>query len=92
MHKLATFAQKNKKLHTENRSLQKVVHMQNDVEQEHQSAVYSLKYKIKELIARNAELQHLEEQHDRKIRLLEHEKKELEKAITQMGYTLDKHS
>ena len=91
LHKLAIFAKKNKELHTKNCALQKVVHMQNNMEQEHQSVVYSLEYKIKELVAHNAELQQLEERHDRNIRLLDHKNKELEKAISQMGYALDEH-
>ena len=85
LQKLATFAKKNKKLLTENRTLQKVVHMQNNIEQEHQSAVYSLEYKIKELVARNIQLERLEEQHDRNIRLLHQKNKELQKALSQMG-------
>ena len=85
LQKLAIFAKKNKKLHTENRALQEVVHMQNNIEQEHQSAVYSLEYKIKELVARNVELERLEEQHDRNIRLLHQKNKELQKALSQMG-------
>ena len=91
LQKLAIFAKKNKKLHTENRSLQEVVQTQKNIEQEHQSVVYSLQYKIKELVARNVELEQLEEQHERNIRLLDHKNKELEKAISQMGYVRDEH-
>ena len=82
---------KNKKLHTENRSLQEVVQAQKNIEQEHQSVVDSLQYKIKELVTRNLELEQLEEQHERNIRLLDHKNKELEKAISQMGYVRDEH-
>ena len=91
LQKLAIFAKKKKKLHTENRSLQEVVQTQKNIEQEHQSVVYSLQYKIKELVARNVELEQLEEQHERNIRLLDHKNKELEKAISQMGYVRDEH-
>ena len=65
--------------------------MQADVEKHHQTAVYALEYKIKELSAHNAELQHLEEQHALKIHVLEHENKQLKEGISQMGYELDAH-
>ena len=87
--KLAKFAEKHKELYKKNHCLQKSLHMQADVEQHHQSVVYTLEYKIKELSAHNAELQHLEEQHARKIHVLEHENKQLRKGISQMGYELD---
>ena len=59
--------------------------MQSDIEQDHQSAVYALEQKIKELLTRNAELQYFETYHEVKIINLEETNKRLEEGIDNMA-------
>ena len=58
--------------------------MQREIEQDHQSVVYALEQKIKELLTRNAELQYFETYHQVKILNLEETNKRLEQGIHNM--------
>ena len=64
LQKLKSSVRKNKELQLQNQSLQKKLYMQRDIEQDHQSAVYALEQKIKELLTRNAELEYFETYHE----------------------------
>ena len=58
--------------------------MEREIEQEHQSVVYDLEEKIKELLTRNAELQYFETYHQVKILNLKEKNKVLEQRIDNM--------
>ena len=85
LQKLKTSVRKNKELQLQNRSLQKTLYMQREIEQDHQSVVYALEQKIKELLTRNAELQYFETYHQVKILNLEEINKRLEQRIDNMA-------
>ena len=85
LQKLKTSVRKNKELQLRNHSLQKTLHMEREIEQEHQSVVYDLEEKIKELLTRNAELQYFETYHQVKILNLEEINKRLEQRIDNMA-------
>jgi len=85
LQKLKTSVRKNKELQLKNHSLQKTLHMEREIEQDHQSVVYALEEKIKELLTRNAELQYFETYHQVKMLNLEEEKKVLEQRIDNMA-------
>ena len=59
--------------------------MQRDIEQDHQSVVYALEQKIKDLLTRNAELQYFETYNEVKIHNLEETNKRLEEGIDNMA-------
>ena len=84
LQKLKTSVRKNKELQLQNRSLQKTLYMQREIEQDHQSVVYALEQKIKELLTRNAELQYFETYHQVKILNLKEKNKVLEQRIDNM--------
>ena len=84
LQKLKTSVRKNKELQLKNHSLQKTLHMEREIEQEHQSVVYDLEEKIKELLTRNAELQYFETYHQVKILNLKEKNKVLEQRIDNM--------
>ena len=85
LQKLKTSVRKNKELQLQNHSLQKTLYMQREIEQDHQSVVYALEQKIKELLTRNAELQYFETYHQVKILNLEEINKRLEQRIDNMA-------
>ena len=85
LQKLKTSVRKNKELQLQNHSLQKRLYMQREIEQDHQSVVYVLEQKIKELLTRNAELQYFETYHQVKIRNLEETNKRLKQGIDNMA-------
>ena len=85
LQKLKTSVRKNKELQLKNHSLQKRLYMQREIEQDHQSVVYFLEQKIKELLTRNAELQYFETYHQVKILNLEEINKRLEQRIDNMA-------
>jgi len=85
LQKLKSSVRKNKELQLQNHSLQKKLYMQRDIEQDHQSVVYALEQKIKELLTRNAELQYFEAYHEVKIHSLEKTNKKLEEGIYNMA-------
>ena len=85
LQKLKSSVRKNKELQLQNHSLQKKLYMQRDIEQDHQSVVYALEQKIKELLTRNAELQYFETYHEVKIHNLEETNKRLEEGIDNMA-------
>ena len=85
LQKLKSSVRKNKELQLQNHSLQKRLYMQRDIEQDHQSVVYALEQKIKELLTRNAELQYFETYHEVKIHNLEETNKRLEEGIDNMA-------
>ena len=85
LQKLKTSVRKNKELQLKNHSLQKRLYMQREIEQDHQSVVYVLEQKIKELLTRNAELQYFETYHQVKILNLEEINKRLEQRIDNMA-------
>ena len=85
LQKLKTSVRKNKELQLQNHSLQKTLYMQREIEQDHQSVVYALEQKIKELLTRNAELQYFETYHQVKILNLEEVNKRLEQRIDNMA-------
>ena len=84
LQKLKTSVRKNKELQLENHSLQKKLCMQREIEQDHQSVVYALEQKIKELLTCNAELQYFETYHEVKILNLKEMNKKLEQRIDNM--------
>jgi len=85
LQKLKSSVRKNKELQLQNQSLQKKLYMQRDIEQDHQSVVYALEQKIKELLTRNAELQYFEAYNEVKIHALEETNKKLEEGIHNMA-------
>ena len=85
LQKLKTSVRKNKELQLQNQSLQKRLYTQREIEQDHQSVVYDLEQKIKELLTRNAELQYFQTYHEVKIHNLEETNKRLEEGIDNMA-------
>ena len=85
LQKLKSSVRKNKELQLQNQSLQKKLYMQRDIEQDHQSVVYALEQKIKELLTRNAELEYFETYHEVTIHNLKETNKRLEEGIDNMA-------
>ena len=85
LQKLKSSVRKNKELQLQNQSLQKKLYMQRDIEQDHQSVVYALEQKIKELLTRNAELEYFETYHEVTIHNLKETNKRLEEGINSMS-------
>ena len=84
LQKLKSSVRKNKELQLQNHSLQKRLYMQRDIEQDHQSVVYALEQKIKDLLTRNAELEYFETYHEVKILNLKEMNKKFEQRIDEM--------